>query len=173
MVDATISAGVTNQINTLVQSIFGNSDKLNLTFEDVTTLSNQVDGSTQPNGYFDANGNLNITIQLNKNTMPSYSQQYISRVIMHEALHAYMIAKNMPAIEQHEEMAINYVTKIASSLQQLFPGLTDSDAKSLALGGLFQTNTFKDTIASDMGLLGSFDATQAAYSIGSLGNRCN
>jgi hypothetical protein len=173
MVDATIYAGVTNQINTLVQSVFGNSDKLNLTFVDVTTLDNRVDGNTQPNGFFDANGNLNITVQLNKNTMPHYSQQYISRVIMHEALHAYMIAKSIPPVEQHEDMAISYVTKMASSLQQIFPGLIDSDAKNLALGGLFQTTTFQNTVANDMGLSGSFDAIQSAYSIGSTGTRCN
>lgn len=173
MVKATISAGVTSQVNTLVQGVFGNSDKLNLTFVDVDTLKNYVDGQTKPNGFFDANGKLNITVLLNKNTMPHFSQQYVARVIMYEALHAYMIAKKIPPVEQHEDMAISYVTKMASSLQQLFPGLSDADAKNLSLGGLTQTTTFQNTIAKDMGLSGSFDATQSSYSIGSSGLRCN
>jgi hypothetical protein len=70
-------------------------------------------------------------------------------------------------------MIINYVTQMATSLQQMFPGLSDPDAQNLALGGLQLTSTFRTTIENDMKLSGSFHATNLAYAIGSRGLRCN
>jgi len=68
---------------------------------------------------------------------------------------------------------VNYVTKMAASLQQMFPGLSLVDAENLSLGGLQLSATFQNTIASDLGLTGSFEATNIAYSTGSRGLRCN
>lgn len=171
MVEATISGNVTNQINSIIQNVFGGSTTMNITFIDVNNLPANVDGYTNINGGI-VNGSLNIQIQLDNNHLPSYSQQYIARVIMHEALHAYLTANNMLGNLQHEDMMVNYVTKIASSLQQMFPGLSSIDAKNLALGGLQPSATFQTTIETDMGLLGSFEATNLAYSIGPGGLRC-
>ncbi len=94
---------------------------------------------------------------------------------MHETLHAFLAAKGMEIKLQHEEIMTNYVTQMANSLKQLFPSLNNNgdDAKNLALGGLQNTNTFKNTIATDLHLSGSFEAAQEAYSIGSKGTRCN
>jgi hypothetical protein len=172
MVDKTINADVTSKINTLIQNVFGNSAKLNLTFTDATTLPAGVEGRTFSNGGIDANGNLNVDVILNRNSLPSTSQQYITTVIMHEAVHAYLFANGTASNLQHETIAVDYVTKMAGALQQIFPTLSDSDAKNLSLGGLESTTTFKNTIASDLGLSGSFDAIQAAYSVGGLGTRC-
>lgn len=72
---------------------------------------------------------------------------------------------------QHDRI-INYVTQMATSLQQIFPTLSTPDAKNLALGGLWMTDSFKNTIAADLSLQGSYDATQLAYSIGAAGTRC-
>lgn len=172
MVDATILAGVSNQINTLITSVFGGSEKLNLTFVDNVALASGVEGHTEMNGGFDSYGNLNVTIQLNKSTLPNYSQQYVATVIMHEALHAYLEAKGVDPKNQHENIIIDYVNKMSASLTTMFPGIPPNDAKNLSLGGLDQTTTFLYTVAKDMGLSGSFAATQSAYSIGSLGTRC-
>lgn len=172
MVDSTISANVQNQVNTLIQKVFGSSTKLNISFIDVDTLPNYVDGKTDVNGGMDSRGNLNVTILLNRNVMPAYSQQYIARVIMHEALHAYLEASGTLDRLQHEDMMKTYVTTMAASLQQMFSGLSDTDAKNLALGGLQISTAFQNTIATDLNLLGSFAATQLAYSVGSSGKRC-
>jgi hypothetical protein len=172
MVNSTINADITSQINTLIQKVFGGTEKINLKFVDNVPLNSGVEGHTEMNGGFDANGNLNIVIQLNKNELPHYSQQYIATVIMHESLHAYLESKGVDPKNQHENIIIDYVTKMAASLQQMFPGLEDADAKNLSLGGLDQTTTFLYTVARDMQLSGDFAATQSAYSIGSLGTRC-
>ncbi|RFZ83128.1 hypothetical protein DYU05_13350 [Mucilaginibacter terrenus] len=172
MVNSTISAGVSNQINTLIQNVFGSSTKMNLTFEESSTLIAEADGFTVPPPPM-VNGALDVTVQLDVNHLPSYSQEYIARVIMHEALHAYMFANSINLNVQHEDMAINYVTKMGAALQQMFPGLSSQDAKNLSLGGLQLTTEFKNKIASDMGLLGSFEAINLAYAIGGSGTRCN
>ena len=85
----------------------------------------------------------------------------------------YLDAKGISDQLQHEDIMVSYITKMASSLQQMFPGLNSTDAKNLSLGGLQVTNTFQNQIASDMGLDGTFVSTNLAYSIGSLGTRCN
>ena len=55
----------------------------------------------------------------------------------------------------------------------MFPDLSDRDAENLSLGGLQISDAFKNTIATDMELLGTFDAVNSAYSIGPAGKRCN
>jgi hypothetical protein len=172
MVNSTILSGVTNQINALISSVFGGSTTVNLTFTDTNSLPANFDGYTPPNGGI-INGKLDVTVQLDVNHLPNYSQEYIARVIMHESLHAYLDARGISDQLQHEDIMVNYVTKMASSLQQMFPGLTNIDAKNLALGGLQGSPTFQSQIASDMGLDGTFVATNVAYSVGPSGTRCN
>ncbi|WP_162996455.1 hypothetical protein [Mucilaginibacter celer] len=172
MVDATIISGVNTQINSLIKDVFGGTEKLNLKFVDNVSLASGTEGHTEMNGGFDSFGNLNIEIQLNKNELPGYSQQFVATVIMHEALHAYLQAKGVDPKNQHENIIIDYVTKMSASLMQMFPGLSSNDAKNLSLGGLDQTTTFLYTVARDMKLSGDYAATQLAYSVGSLGSRC-
>jgi len=172
MVDSTISKNVTNQINSLIQNVFGGSTSVNLEFTDVTTLPPVADGYTPPNNGI-VNGRLDAQIQLDVNHLPNYSQEYIARVIMHESLHAYLDAKGISDQLQHEDIMVNYVTKMASSLQQMFPGLSSTDAKNLALGGLQTTDAFQNKIAKDLGLESTFVSTNLAYSVGASGTRCN
>ncbi|QEM13998.1 hypothetical protein [Mucilaginibacter rubeus] len=172
MVDQTIVSGVSTQINSLIKGVFGESTTINLAFEDVNTLPSYADGATLPNDGI-VNGALDASIQLNVNLLPNYSQEYIARVIMHEALHAYMDSQGIVADEQHESMIINYVSKMASSLRVMFPNLTEVDAKNLSLGGLQLTDSFRTQIQNDMKLSGDFAAINSAYSVGSLGTRCH
>jgi len=150
---------------------------MNLSFVDVGNLPSNVDGYTNIesgviNGHLDGTGKLNIQIQLDNTRLPSYSQQYIARVIMHEALHAYLTAIGTTEQQQHETMIVSYVTQMAAALQQMFPGLSTADAENLSLGGLQLTPTFLATIENDMNLDGTFTATQLAYSVGATGLRC-
>lgn len=163
---------MSTQINSLIRNVFGGSTSINLDFEDVNTLPNYADGKTLPNNGV-VNGSLDAHIQLNVNLLPNYSQEYVARVIMHEALHAYMDSKGIVADEEHETMVINYVSQMASSLRTMFPNLSESDAKNLSLGGLQLTNTFQTKIENDIQLSGNFTAINLAYSVGSLGTRCH
>ncbi|AMR31572.1 hypothetical protein A0256_09115 [Mucilaginibacter sp. PAMC 26640] len=172
MVNSTILSGVVNKINSLITSVFENSTKMNLNFIDVSTLPSYADGFTDPNGGI-IDVRLNVTVQLDLNHLPNYSQEYIARVIMHESLHAYLMASGTADRLQHEDMAIKYVTQMALALQQMFPGLSDVEAKNVSLGGLQFTDTFANTIKNDLSLTGSFDSTNLAYSVGPKGKRCN
>ncbi len=73
---------------------------------------------------------------------------------------------------QHEEMMVTYVSQMANSLRKMFPLLSISDAQSLSIGGLQSTPTFKKNIATQLGILGNFDAVNLAYSQGAKGTRC-
>jgi len=178
MVNATINTDINTKVNKLIQDVFASSQKLHLSFVDNVPLPNGVEGQTEPPHEPDADGNLNVQIQLNSNSLPNYSQEFIATVIMHEALHAFMLANNINPISQHNIM-VKYVGKMGASLQTMFGnasvpgGLSDDDARNLALGGLSGTDSFKTSIATDLKLLGSFEAIQLAFSIGSRGKRCN
>lgn len=172
MVEKAILSGVDNKINSLIKNVFGGSTKMNLTFIDINTLGSNIDGYTELNGGV-INGNLNVEIQLDQNHLPNYSQEYIARVIMHEALHAYLTSIGTDISQQHESMIVSYVTQMAGALKQMFPTLSDEDAKNLSLGGLQLSPTFINTIKNDMALSGTFDATNMSYAIGSKGTRCN
>ena len=155
----------------LISSVFGASEALNIEFVDDVPLPSYADGHTGPDYDYTPDGKLNIQIQLNKDNLQSYSQEYIARVIMHEALHAYLISTRTDASMQHEEIT-KYVVNMAKSLQKMFPGLNDLNAKNLSLGGLQMTDAFRDTIKTDLGLEATFDATQLSYSVGIAGKHC-
>lgn len=54
----------------------------------------------------------------------------------------------------------------------MFPSMDENDAKLLALSGLYGTSGFKDQMAGDMNCIGTYEATQLAYTKGTKGARC-
>lgn len=115
---------------------------------------------------------ISAEIQLNGNILPNSSREYIAATIMHEALHAYMASSNHGENSlDHEDMAINYVTKMAASLRTMYPTLSESDARALAYGGLEGTATFNFDM-SRFGLTGSHINTNLAYRNNTQGHGC-
>jgi hypothetical protein len=173
MVGAVINKDVTTVVNELIQNVFGGSAKVNITYSDALTLNTGQLGFTPPPASLDANGNLTITVYLNKAELPNASQEFISTVIIHESLHAYLTTTGSLGQLQHNTIASTFASQMALDLRQMFPGLTVNDASNLAWGGLQSTPDFQNNIGSDMTKLGNFDATQAAYSSGTKGAKCN
>ncbi|MBB5396354.1 hypothetical protein [Mucilaginibacter sp. AK015] len=172
MVDAVINKDITTVINAMIQNVFGGSSKVNIKYIDAPLNPGQ-EGYTPPPSSLDPDGNLTITVQLNKNELPNYSQEFISTVIIHESIHAYLTTIGTFGKLQHETIATVFANQMALDLRQMYPNLSESDAKYLAWGGLTMTDDFQNNMASDAGILGSFEATQDAFSIGTAGTKCN
>ena len=89
---------------------------MNLKFTDVNNLPSGVGGrELSPSGVI--HGKLSSTIQLDNVYLPNFSQEYIAKVIMHEALHACLTSIETSEEQQHEDIMIKYVTQMATSLQ--------------------------------------------------------
>ncbi|MDR6943005.1 hypothetical protein [Mucilaginibacter pocheonensis] len=78
---------------------------------------------------------MDLSITLNKTGLSNASQEYITATIIHEALHAYL-RTSQTIVNQHMDMARNYITVMADQLVKLYPNLTANDAQNLAWGGL-------------------------------------
>jgi hypothetical protein len=172
MVNATINRNLTTVVNTLIQKVFNTSTKVNLTFSDSMPLDDKIMGYTPPSN-FDANGNLNLTVNLNKDKLPNYSQEYIATVIIHESLHAYLTTTNNLGTWQHWNIATTFATQMSVDLQQMFPNLQGPDATNLSWSGLESTDAFQQTIGNDLTAQGNYVATLLAYTSGSKGTKCN
>lgn len=136
-------------IRNMMIEVFGGQDEvesLNLTFKDVTILPDTTSGDAKR---WSATNN-DFEIRLNKNTLPTYSKEYILSTIYHEVLHAYMFNQLTPGPDgkynitsQHEDMANKYVFLMTGALKIAFPGISDQEAWGLSWGGLEDTNLYK------------------------------
>ncbi|MFN8353600.1 MAG: hypothetical protein U0Y10_04115 [Spirosomataceae bacterium] len=80
-------------------------------------------------------------VRLNPSMLYNTTQEFIASVVLHEVIHAMIFSYNdwskPSAIDnQHEQILKDWVVDLKTSLQILFPSLSDTDALSLALGGL-------------------------------------
>ncbi len=66
-----------------------------------------------------------IFIDLNIDILPSRPKEFITAVILHESLYAYLtqqgIALDSLYINQHETIASAYTDKIATALKEIYP----------------------------------------------------
>lgn len=85
-----------------------------------------------------SDGSKEVVVSLNKTFMQNSSIQYVSAVILHEITHAYLYFQkpNLTEAQHHDEFLNSYSGSIASSLKELYPLLSDTDAYSLGLQGL-------------------------------------
>lgn len=133
---------VQTSIKGILNNVFSDTiqfESLQLKFKDITTLPDTTSGTAQRASAT----SIYFTINLNKNTLPNYSKEYIFATIAHEVLHAYMDSKitkdaNGKFIinNTHQTMANDYLFWMIGALQINFPGLSYADAWGLAWGGL-------------------------------------
>jgi hypothetical protein len=142
-------------ILTMLKNTFSGTvqfEDLSLTFKDVTTLPDTVSGdasrASATSIYFD--------IRLNKNKLPTYSQEYILSTIYHEILHAFLYSKLTKGPDgkynissQHDDMANNYLILMTGALKIAFPNISDQEAWALSWGGLEQTNFYTTKLTED------------------------
>lgn len=149
MVDASIAKNVNYSIKESMNSVFNQNTDFNITFIDAPPQSFRaptVDGDTGIDNFsFKKNPDgtpsheldfMSVEIRLNTN-LSNASKEYITATIMHEALHAYLWY-SQTIVNQHLDMARNYITSMSSQLQAMYPNMSASDAKALAWGGLIQ-----------------------------------
>ncbi|WP_162429145.1 hypothetical protein [Mucilaginibacter sp. 14171R-50] len=184
MVDATIQKDINFYINESMKSIFNQNTDFNIDFADAgpsNFISPTDDGKTDvthagfgnvtlPDGSKKLVLNtMDLTITLNSN-LGNSSKEYITASIMHEAFHAYL-TYSQTIVNQHLDMARNYINSMATQLQAMYPNLSPVDAKALAWGGLEREagilytnlNTTEKNIIS---------STNALYKNGTYGQPC-
>jgi len=123
---------LTNSIGAILQNVFGKNERLNLTFNQDNNLNNngeRLNGKSIP----PVNGNYEI--KLNALSLSKYSQERQTLTIMHEILHSYFWAAygNLVTPNQHTRMLNEYIEEMASSLEDLYPQLSENHDVTIAL----------------------------------------
>ncbi len=141
-VEKAINAKFKNHITSLIDSIFGKSEKFNIDIWDITTLPDSVDGSTMSMPQLD---NILFTIDLNRNILSNSSKEYIMATVFHELLHAYMNHLDITMTDEdldHENMADSYLEMLKYALMEHY-NISSDDATHLAWGGLHHTSKWE------------------------------
>lgn len=124
---------LSNEIGSILQNLFGDNNSITLTFIQDDNLTdrkgNRVKGSSSQ-----INNNNYIT-KLNNAVLKDYSPESQTLTIMHEVLHnsfkiLYNDQKNQ---NDHTRMLTDYIEKLASSLENLYPELKLHHAVTIAL----------------------------------------
>lgn len=144
--EALMSNDVNVDLVYLLKSTFSATTRFNLSISEASDFEVDADGNSidattittrQPNGTFD------MHVYLNKVELQDASKEYIAATMFHEIIHAYMRATGVLDEKlHHEQMGQYYISSMMYSIQKVFPSLSDSQARSLALGGLKKTTNF-------------------------------
>lgn len=123
---------LTNSIGAILQNVFGKNERLNLTFNQDNNLNNN---GVRLNGKSIPPDNGNYEIKLNALSLSKYSQERQTLTIMHEILHSYFWAAygNLVTPNQHTRMLDEYIEEMASSLEDLYPQLSENHDVTIAL----------------------------------------
>jgi len=180
LVNDIISKGIEFTTEQTLNSIFGSNSKINLTFAQANYSSADTDGSTTPPSVVlnsdQTIKSFDITLKLNEKTMPNAAKEYISATVIHETLHAYFSYrdKELNPTGQHNEMATDiYVAWFINAIKNIYPTISDFNAKALAWGGLEDTagwDTFRATYPYDAGQI---TLANDEFHDGELGTKCS
>jgi hypothetical protein len=121
--------------------------------------SNNVPAQTQKTGP----GSYNVV--LNEDVLANASLEFISLVILHEAIHISLYESGFPGSFQHDNILLNYVNDLANELRGYYPNLSQSDARGLALSGLRGSDfNIAAAVASSLGVgMGEVDLIEQRY----------
>jgi hypothetical protein len=169
------NAGLKNEVSKIINQVFGGTNKFNVTFIEKNNVYNssgtEVIANTAPpihNGL----GGLDFTISLSVSQLEGSSKEFIASTIMHELLHAYLRSDLglSGQILHHQAMANNYVSSLSSSLINLFPNLSQSQATSLAWGGLVDFLPYHSLTGAFAHII---NLDNAYFQAGTYGTKCN
>jgi hypothetical protein len=154
MVEQVIDNDITFTAQNSLSSIFKESPRMNLFFEESKSLIDQNMANTIGRN---TAGGMDVTITLNQNVLPGATQEYIAAVIVHEAVHAYLNSKGFNYnTDQHQMMLRDYLFVIAGYLTTTFQTPTQ-DAYALAFEGMENVfvnelnNATRDKIIKELG----------------------
>jgi hypothetical protein len=140
-VDRLSDTNLANKINVLIHNVFWDSPNVNLTIIEDPNLT--VDGNPHEAATTRAQQSgttLSIEIRLN----PTYfdfantTSEYITAVVYHEAVHAYLLSQGMASITfvQHQYFLYNYLGSVSAALNEVFPSMSYDDSIGLAIYGI-------------------------------------
>jgi hypothetical protein len=160
-----VMPGVNAQVKAILLNVFGVNDDFNIIFQ-----AHQYPAGVTEDGEFKSFAGGNYTIWISSSMLSTASKDYIAAVLIHEAIHAYIIRmhpstfhgggdngmdsatfvqhfpiymQNLGPNGQHFEMAANYITLMKNTIQGLNPTLTNYNAEALVWGGLEMTNVWQ------------------------------
>ncbi|MBK7098061.1 MAG: hypothetical protein IPH58_06545 [Sphingobacteriales bacterium] len=165
-------------LSSILNNIFKDSKIYGIEFIETTSLPDFQNGETRTVLDEDISGGLikaTFTIALNVNTLPNTTREYIARTLFHEFLHAYLnYTGQYGTLKNHNNMANQFINEIASALKANFPGMSDFDARSLAWGGLQDTDAWAALQESNLEEANNLRITDAQYRLGETkGTKCN
>jgi len=147
-VDNLIASNVRSATHEILIDVFNQGDDFNLDFYETNMLPPDIHGqaSVKLDNYANGvPGKMNVKIDLNVNTLPKSSQEYVALTVIHETIHAYLYSKGFltTTVGQHEMMWASYIDVMANYLNSNY-GMNLNEAKILATDGL--QNTFQSKI---------------------------
>ncbi|MES2004223.1 MAG: hypothetical protein V4450_06865 [Bacteroidota bacterium] len=159
-----------NPIMNKVKTDFSLVSSYSIHYSDVTNLNNNQNAETNfPDPSYDGS---RIDISLNQNILASASVEFTAKVILHESMHALILANGVTETElmHHNTMASVYVNDIIIGLQSIFPSLSDEDAAALAWAGLETSTAYQALPPATQSL---YSTISLSYRSGSRGSSCN
>lgn len=182
-VDNLIASNVRSATREILIDVFNQGDDFNLDFYETSTLPSDIHGqaSVKLDNYANGvPGKMNVKIDLNVNTLPKASREYVALTVIHETIHAYLYSKGFltKTVAQHDMMWASYIDVMANYLNSNY-GMNLNEAKVLATDGLHNTFQSKidDKIYNDLNNNGSIPSDQRAkiatgYRTGTKGQTC-
>ncbi len=139
-----ITAGWNTTLTGLLRNTFGLNTKMNLRIYDVDAIPSSnpyiiVHGDSPVPPSVDEHGVLNIEVRLSKSTMTNSSLEFMTTILLHEILHAYLHSHGVDYATQHSQMQSGYLDIMAVSLRTIFPN-SQVNMTELAKAGLDISN---------------------------------
>lgn len=161
-----------NNITNILHNTFGASKDFNIRFVDFNLNNDFLDAKT--NAEIWSNGRMDFEVQLNTGSLPNSSKEFAGVTIYHEILHAYLRTTGLEGmLNQHNEMAQSYASKLSSALITAFPTIDPIDAKALAWGGLTGTSAYSAMKANNPAEIDDLEIRNSKHRIHQKGTPCN
>jgi len=145
-VQSAVSNNILFDIDKSMVSIFGSNTDFNLNFndnqsyltnqsDDAETTPQSINKTTQQGTNRIIISSMNLDITLNPTILAGSSKEFIAATIIHEAFHAYL-RSSQTILNQHVDMARNYLAVMEQDLISMFPNMSQADAQALTWAGL-------------------------------------
>lgn len=123
-----------------------------------------VKGNKEP-----ATNNMSLLVTLNNAALKNASEEFVTETILHEALHAYF--KSLNTSFDHTVMINQYIPWFKSSMQAIYPNMSDADLTALAYGGLLDdSGMFTST---EQGMINAYTMINRSYQTSQSGTPCH
>ncbi|KIA90863.1 hypothetical protein OC25_24080 [Pedobacter kyungheensis] len=153
-----------NKIAKILNNTFNTSDKINFKIVDGNIDGGYAAKTEVVTDKVNSDGIhvFDVKVTLNKNTLPSASQEFIATTMVHEIMHAYFDSQKTyytQQFQQHRNMAENYIDDLKNAVQAIYSSLDDKAAYALILNGF--GDIFKNDLTYWNSLVSKYDLDNA------------